>query len=141
MARKTRAVQVPEAKGPLELVEREIPEPKSGWVRVKSEACGICHSDSLVKDGLWPGIQYPRIPGHEVIGVIDAVGPDVLDWKSWQRVGVGWHASHCGHCDPCRRGDFFACQVNCSRPASRSTAVMPNTCLHRRKRSRLCQTI
>jgi D-arabinose 1-dehydrogenase-like Zn-dependent alcohol dehydrogenase len=111
MAKKMRAVQVPKAKGPLEVVEREIPEPKSGWVRVKVEACGVCHSDSLVKDGLWPGIQYPRIPGHEVIGVIDAIGSDVADWKSGQRVGVGWHASHCGHCDPCRRGDFFACQV------------------------------
>jgi len=111
MAKKMRAVQIPKAKGPLEVVEREIPEPKSGWVRVKVDACGVCHSDSLVKDGLWPGIQYPRIPGHEVIGVIDAVGPGVPDWKSGQRVGVGWHASHCGHCDPCRRGDFFACQV------------------------------
>ena len=111
MAKKMRAVQVSKAKGPLEVVEREIPEPKSGWVRVKVEACGVCHSDSLTKDGLWPGIQYPRIPGHEVIGVIDAVGSDVPDWKSGQRVGVGWHASHCGHCDPCRRGDFFACQV------------------------------
>src|SRR6266478_3496130 len=111
MAKKMRAVQIPKAKGPLEVVEREIPEPKSGWVRVKVEACGVCHSDSLVKDGLWPGIQYPRIPGHEVIGVIDTVGPDVADWKAGQRVGVGWHASNCGHCDPCRRGDFFACQV------------------------------
>jgi D-arabinose 1-dehydrogenase-like Zn-dependent alcohol dehydrogenase len=111
MAKKMRAVQISKAKGPLEVVEREIPEPKSGWLRVKVEACGVCHSDSLVKDGLWPGIQYPRIPGHEVIGVIDTVGPDVADWKSGQRVGVGWHASHCGHCDPCRRGDFFACQV------------------------------
>ena len=78
---------------------------------MKVEACGICHSDSLVKEGTWPGIQYPRIPGHEVIGTIDAIGPDVPDWKSGQRVGIGWHASHCGHCDPCRRGDFFACQV------------------------------
>jgi D-arabinose 1-dehydrogenase-like Zn-dependent alcohol dehydrogenase len=111
MAKKMRAVQVPRAKGPFEIVEREIPEPKSGWVRVKVEACGICHSDSLVKDGTWPGIQYPRIPGHEVIGVIDGVGPDVPEWKSGQRVGIGWHASHCGHCDPCRRGDFFACEV------------------------------
>ena len=111
MAKKMRAVQVPRAGGPLELVERDIPEPQAGWVRVKVEACGVCHSDSLVKDGLWPGIQYPRIPGHEVIGVIDAVGRDVPDWKSGQRVGVGWHASHCGHCDSCRRGDFFACQV------------------------------
>ncbi len=111
MARKMRAVQVPKAKGPLELVERDIPEPQRGWVRVKVEACGVCHSDSLVKDGLWPGIQYPRVPGHEVIGVIDAVGPEVPDWESGQRVGIGWHASNCGHCDPCRRGDFFACQV------------------------------
>src|SRR5260370_32551290 len=111
MANKMRALQIPKAKGPVEVVEREIPEPKSGSVRVKVEACGVCHSDSLVKDGLWPGIQYPRIPGDEVIGVIDAVGSDVADWKSGQRVGVGWHASHCGHCDPCRRGDFFACQV------------------------------
>src|SRR6266705_6711234 len=105
MAKKMRAVQVPRAGGPLELVEREIPEPKPGWGRVKVEACGVCHSDSLVKDGLWPGIQYPRVPGHEVIGVIDTLGSDVQDWKSGQRVGVGWPASHCGHCDPCRRGD------------------------------------
>jgi D-arabinose 1-dehydrogenase-like Zn-dependent alcohol dehydrogenase len=111
MAKTMRAVQVPRPGGPLEVVEREIPEPKRGWVRVKIAACGVCHSDSLVKQGLWPGIRYPRIPGHEVIGVIDAVGPDVPDWKSGQRVGIGWHASNCGYCDPCRRGDFFACQV------------------------------
>ena len=111
MVKKMRAVQVPRAGGALELVERDIPEPQAGWVRIKLDACGVCHSDSLIKVGLWPGIQYPRIPGHEVIGVIDAVGPDVPDWKSGQRVGVGWHASNCGHCDPCRRGDFFACQV------------------------------
>jgi len=111
MAKKMRAVQVPRAGGALELVERDIAEPQAGWVRIKVDACGVCHSDSLIKEGLWPGIQYPRIPGHEVIGVIDAVGPDVPDWKSGQRVGVGWHASNCGHCDPCRRGDFFACQV------------------------------
>jgi D-arabinose 1-dehydrogenase-like Zn-dependent alcohol dehydrogenase len=111
MASKMRAVQVPRAGGAFELIEKDIPQPQPGWVRIKVEACGICHSDSLVKDGLWPGIEYPRIPGHEVIGVIDTVGPDVADWKSGQRVGVGWHASHCGHCDPCRRGDFFACQV------------------------------
>jgi D-arabinose 1-dehydrogenase-like Zn-dependent alcohol dehydrogenase len=111
MSNKMRAVQVPRAKGNLEMVERDIPEPPAGWVRVKVEACGICHSDSLVKDGTWPGIQYPRIPGHEVIGTIDAIGPDVPDWKMGQRVGIGWHASNCGHCDPCRRGEFFACQV------------------------------
>src|SRR5436853_2782490 len=111
MAKKMRAVQIPKAKGPLEVVEREIPEPKSGWVRVKVEACGVCHSDSLVKDGMWPGIQYPRVPGHEVIGVIDALGSGVEGWTTGQRVGVGWHAGHCGRCDSCRRGDFFACQV------------------------------
>ena len=91
MATKMRAVQVPRAGGPLELVERDIPEPQPGWVRVKVEACGICHSDSLVKEGLWPGIQYPRVPGHEVIGVVDAVGERVKPWKAGQRVGVGWH--------------------------------------------------
>src|SRR3984893_10294618 len=111
MAKKMRAVQVPHPKGLFEIVEREVPEPQAGWVRIKVQACGICHSDSLVKEGTWPGIQYPRVPGHEVIGVLDAVGPEVADWKSGQRVGIGWHASHCGHCDPCRRGDFFACQV------------------------------
>ncbi len=108
---KMRAVQVPQAKGSFEIVERDIPEPQPGWVRVKVEACGVCHSDSLTKEGLWPGIQFPRVPGHEVIGVIDKVAPDVPNWTAGQRVGVGWHASHCGHCDPCRRGDFFACQV------------------------------
>src|SRR6266699_2758196 len=111
MAKKMRVAQVTHPKGPFEIVEREIPEPQPGWVRIKVQACGICHSDSLVKDGTWPGIQYPKIPGHEVIGVIDAVGPGVAEWKSGQRVGVGWHAGHCGHCDSCRRGDFFACQV------------------------------
>jgi D-arabinose 1-dehydrogenase-like Zn-dependent alcohol dehydrogenase len=111
MAKKMRAVQVPQAKGSLELVEREIPEPQSGWVRIKVQACGVCHSDSLVKDGTWPGIQYPRIPGHEVIGVIDAVEPAVAGWNVGERVGVGWHGGHCGYCDNCRRGDFFACQI------------------------------
>src|SRR5450432_3614474 len=108
---KMRAVQVPQPKGPFEIVEREIPEPQAGWVRVKVQACGICHSDSLVKDGTWPGIQYPRVPGHEVIGVIDAIGRNVAGWTVGQRVGVGWHGGHCGYCDSCRRGDFFACQV------------------------------
>ena len=111
MTTKMRAVQIPQPKGGFELVERDIPEPRAGWVRVKVEACGICHSDSLLKDGLWPGVQYPRVPGHEVIGTIDAIGRDVPEWKEGQRVGIGWHASHCGHCDPCRRGEFFACQV------------------------------
>ncbi|PYK07822.1 MAG: alcohol dehydrogenase [Verrucomicrobia bacterium] len=106
-----RAVQVPEAKGPFEIVEREIPEPRAGWVRIKVQACGICHSDSLVKEGQWPGIQYPRVPGHEVIGVVDLVGERVKPWKTGQRVGVGWHGGNCGYCDHCRRSEFFACEV------------------------------
>jgi len=106
-----RVVHVPHAGGPLELVERDIPEPQPGWVRIKVEACGICHSDSLIKEGLWPGIQYPRVPGHEVIGVVDAVGEHVKPWKRGQRAGVGWHGGNCGYCDPCRRGEFFACEV------------------------------
>jgi D-arabinose 1-dehydrogenase-like Zn-dependent alcohol dehydrogenase len=111
MPKKMRAVQVPDAKGPFELVEREIPEPQAGWIRIKVQACGICHSDSLVKDGTWPGIQYPRVPGHEVIGVVDALGERVKPWKRGQRVGVGWHGGNCGYCDHCRRGEFFACEV------------------------------
>jgi len=111
MTKTMRAVQIPRAGGAFEIVERAVPEPPAGWVRIKVEACGICHSDSLVKDGHWPGIQYPRVPGHEVIGVVDAVGPDVARWKSGQRVGVGWHGGNCGYCDNCRRGDFFACSV------------------------------
>jgi D-arabinose 1-dehydrogenase-like Zn-dependent alcohol dehydrogenase len=109
---KMRAVQVPRPKGPFEIVEREIPEPKPGTVRIKVHACGICHSDSITKDGLFPGIEYPRVPGHEVIGVVDAVGAGVARWKAGQRVGVGWHGGHCGYCDSCGRGDFFACQTS-----------------------------
>ncbi len=88
---------------------RAIPQPSPGTVRIKVDACGICHSDSLVKEGLWPGIQYPRVPGHEVAGTIDAVGAEVTEWSTGQRVGVGWHGGYCGRCDPCRRGDLFAC--------------------------------
>jgi D-arabinose 1-dehydrogenase-like Zn-dependent alcohol dehydrogenase len=107
-----RAVQVSRAGGPLELVERPVPDPGSGSVRIKVQACGICHSDVLTKEGHWPGIAFPRVPGHEVVGVIDAVGPDVsARWQVGQRVGVGWHAWHCGTCDTCRRGEFFACQT------------------------------
>ena len=108
---KMRLVQVTRPNGPLEMVEREIPEPGAGQVRIKVEACGICHSDSMTKEGLWPGIQYPRVPGHEVAGVVDAVGAAVAGWKEGQRVGVGWHGGHCGYCDSCRRGDFVTCQV------------------------------
>jgi D-arabinose 1-dehydrogenase-like Zn-dependent alcohol dehydrogenase len=108
---KMRAVQVREGKGPLELVERDIPEPAAGSVRIKIQACGICHSDSLTKEGLLPTIQYPRVPGHEVAGVIDAIGTGVAGWKIGERVGVGWHGGHCGYCDSCRRGDFVTCQI------------------------------
>jgi D-arabinose 1-dehydrogenase-like Zn-dependent alcohol dehydrogenase len=104
-----RAVQVATAGGPFELVQRDIPEPGAGRVRIKVQACGICHSDSFTKLGAFPGIQFPRVPGHEVVGVIDAIGSGVPDWKPGQRVGVGWHGAHCGHCGSCRRGDFVTC--------------------------------
>ncbi len=104
-----RVMQVARAGGPFESVERPIPVPGPGAVRIRVQACGICHSDSLTKEGHLPGIQYPRVPGHEVAGVIDAVGPNASEWKVGQRVGVGWNGGYCGHCDPCRRGDFFAC--------------------------------
>ncbi len=107
---KMRVVQVPYPNGPFEVLEREIPEPTAGSVRIKVEACGICHSDSLTREGTLPGIQYPRVPGHEVAGIVDAVGAEVVGWTEGQRVGVGWHGGYCGHCDACRRGDFFACQ-------------------------------
>ena len=108
---KMRAVQVTRPKGPLEIVEREIPEPGAGHVRITVEACGVCHSDVFTKEGNWPGIQYPRVPGHEIAGIIDAIGTGVAGWKPGQRVGVGWHGGHCGYCDSCRRGDFVACQI------------------------------
>jgi D-arabinose 1-dehydrogenase-like Zn-dependent alcohol dehydrogenase len=108
---KMRVVQVPRAKGPLELVEREIPEPGPGSVRIKVQACGVCHSDSVTKEGIFPNIKYPRVPGHEVAGIIDAIGSGVKGWKTGQRVGVGWYGGHCGYCDPCRRGDFITCQI------------------------------
>ena len=107
-----RAVQFPRPNGALELVEREIPEPGSGFVRVKVEACGVCHSDFFTKSGAWPGIQYPRVPGHEIAGIVDALGAGVVGWKAGQRVGVGWHGGHCGYCDSCRRGDFVTCQIS-----------------------------
>ncbi len=108
---KMRVVQVTQAGGPFELVERDIPEPGPGQVRIKVEACGVCHSDAMTKEGMWPGIQYPRVPGHEVAGIVDAVGAGVAGWTQGQRVGVGWHGGHCGYCDSCRRGDFVTCQI------------------------------
>jgi alcohol dehydrogenase/propanol-preferring alcohol dehydrogenase len=106
-----RAAQVTSAAGPFQVVERDIGETGAGEVRIRVEASGICHSDSLTREGLWPGIQYPRVPGHEVAGIVDAVGAGVAAWKAGDRVGVGWHGGHCGHCDSCRRGRFVMCQV------------------------------
>jgi D-arabinose 1-dehydrogenase-like Zn-dependent alcohol dehydrogenase len=103
-----RAVQV-SAPGKFELVERELIPPLPGMVRIRVEACGVCHSDSITVDQLFPNITYPRVPGHEIAGVIDAVGSGIEWWKVGQRVGVGWNGYYCGHCDHCRRGDFFAC--------------------------------
>jgi D-arabinose 1-dehydrogenase-like Zn-dependent alcohol dehydrogenase len=105
-----KAVQISKPGGNFELVDRPTPEPGRGQVRIKVEACGICQGDTLVKEGHWPGIQYPRVPGHEIAGRIDAIGADVTEWKPGQRVGVGWHGGHCFTCDPCRRGDFINCQ-------------------------------
>ncbi len=107
---KMQAVQVARAGGPLELVEREMPEPARCEVRVRVEACGVCHSDSLTVEGQWPGLTFPRIPGHEIAGVIEAIGADVVDWRVGQRVGVGWFGGNCGHCEPCRRGWLIDCR-------------------------------
>jgi D-arabinose 1-dehydrogenase-like Zn-dependent alcohol dehydrogenase len=104
-----RAVQVSIANGPFELVVRDTPTPGPRQVRIRVQACGICHSDSFTKLGAFPGIRFPRVPGHEVVGLLDAVGPEVPDWKVGMRVGVGWHGGHCGHCPRCRRGDFITC--------------------------------
>ena len=104
-----RVVQVKSANGPFELVERDIPAPAAGQVRIKVQACGVCHSDAFTKMGAFPGIQYPRVPGHEVVGIVDIVGPGVPGWQPGRRVGVGWHGGHCGHCPSCRRGDFITC--------------------------------
>ena len=105
-----KVVQVSKPGGDFEIVERPVPEPGRTQVRIKVEACGICHSDVLTKEGLFPGLQYPRVPGHEIAGRIDAIGANVTQWKHGQRVGVGWHGGHCFVCDPCRRGDFIVCQ-------------------------------
>src|ERR1051325_3146423 len=106
-----RIAVVTRLKAPFEIVERQISEPPAGSVRVKVEACGVCHSDSITKEGLFPGIEYPRAPGHEIAGVVNAIGANVAGWKQGERVGVGWHGGHCGYCDSCRRGDFVTCQV------------------------------
>ena len=105
-----KVAQVPKPGADFEIVEREIPKPDARQVRIKVQACGVCHSDVLTKEGLWAGIQYPRVPGHEVAGVIDEVGADVSEWTKGQRVGVGWHGGHDGTCRECRRGDFGNCR-------------------------------
>ncbi len=105
-----KAAQVSKPGTGFQIVEREIPKPDSGQVRIKVLACGVCHSDVLVVEGAWPGIPYPRVPGHEVAGVVDEVGPGVTAWRKGQRVGVGWHGGHDGTCRECRRGDFRNCQ-------------------------------
>jgi D-arabinose 1-dehydrogenase-like Zn-dependent alcohol dehydrogenase len=105
-----KAAQVSRGGADFEIVEREIPTPGAGHVRIKVQACGVCHSDVLTKEGLWPGIEFPRVPGHEVAGVIDELGPGVAEWKKGQRIGVGWHGGHDGTCLACRRGDFRTCR-------------------------------
>ena len=107
---KMRAVQVGKKGGPLELIERDLPEPGPGEVRVRVQACGVCHSDSVTKEGLLPSVSYPVVPGHEIAGVIDAIGSGVIGWSAGTRVGVGWFGGHCGRCEPCRRGYLVDCR-------------------------------
>jgi len=105
-----KAMQVPEPGADFEQVEQEVPSPSEDEVLIRVEACGICHSDAFVKDGLMPGIEYPRVPGHEVVGIIESTDKNVTEWEQNQRVGVGWHGGHCFECEPCRKGDFINCQ-------------------------------
>jgi D-arabinose 1-dehydrogenase-like Zn-dependent alcohol dehydrogenase len=105
-----RAVEVREPGGPLVLVERPQPEPAPGEVRIRVHACGVCHSDAVIMQNIFPGLSYPRVPGHEVVGVIDALGENVIGWEPGERVGVGWHSGNCGHCDNCRHDNAFACE-------------------------------
>jgi D-arabinose 1-dehydrogenase-like Zn-dependent alcohol dehydrogenase len=105
-----KVAEVPAPGADFQIVDREIPKPGVGQLRIKVQACGVCHSDVLTKDGSWPGIQYPRVPGHEVVGIIDELGAGISEWKDGQRVGVGWHGGHDGTCTACRRGDFGNCR-------------------------------
>src|SRR5216683_1460435 len=110
MARTMRAVEITKPGTPFKLVEKPIPDAGRGQVRIAVEACGVCHSDAFVKEGQFPGVVYPRVPGHEVVGRVDAIGEGVTTWKPGQRVGVGWHGGHCGVCEACRSGDFILCE-------------------------------
>jgi D-arabinose 1-dehydrogenase-like Zn-dependent alcohol dehydrogenase len=105
-----KAAQIPKPGAEFQIVDRDIPKPSAGEVRIKVQACGVCHSDMFTKEGQWPGIQYPRVPGHEVTGIVDEVGAGISDWKKGQRVGVGWHGGHDNTCLQCRRGDFRNCR-------------------------------
>ncbi|PKD43371.1 alcohol dehydrogenase [Rhodohalobacter barkolensis] len=105
-----KAAQIKEAGSDFEIVDLPVPKPSAREVLIKVEACGICHSDAMVKDGLFPGIEYPRVPGHEVVGIVEETGSEISNWNKGDRVGVGWHGGHCFHCDPCRRGDFINCE-------------------------------
>ncbi|GAA0311529.1 hypothetical protein GCM10009066_26050 [Halarchaeum salinum] len=105
-----RAVEVPESGADFDVVEKSVPEPDADEVRISVEACGVCHSDEMTKEGVYPRIEFPRVPGHEVVGHIDAVGDDVDEWSEGERVGVGWHGGHCFTCEACRRGDFINCE-------------------------------
>jgi len=110
MSKTMKSVQIPAAGGgEFTVTERPVPEPGPGTVRIRVAACGICHSDSMTKEGVWPGIVYPRSPGHEIAGIIDALGEGTDPWKVGDRVGIGWHGGHCGKCESCRRGDFITC--------------------------------
>jgi Zn-dependent alcohol dehydrogenases len=110
MTNTMRAAVISEPGGEFELVERDIPDPSAGEVRISIDACGVCHSDAFVKEGTYPGVSYPRVPGHEIAGKIDQVGSDVTRLSAGERVGVGWHGGHCFTCEPCRRGDFLKCE-------------------------------
>jgi D-arabinose 1-dehydrogenase-like Zn-dependent alcohol dehydrogenase len=105
-----KAAQIPKPGADFEIIERDVPQPTAGQVRIKVQACGVCHSDVFTKEGWWPGIQYPRVPGHEVAGVVDEIGAGVTEWKKGQRVGVGWHGGQDNTCRACRRGDFRNCR-------------------------------
>ena len=131
-----RAMVIPEAKGRFRLEERPLPEPRRREVRIRVHACGVCHSDAVLVEGQMPGLTYPRIPGHEVIGVVDALGADVQGWEPGTRVGVGWSPGFCGYCNRCRHGDSFACE---NLHGATGTGAMPPTCWRMSRRWSACR--